>query len=33
MNLIEYLEWLDEYWDIFGPPPPRELTTYSDVKF
>jgi hypothetical protein len=33
MTLPEYLDWLDEYWEIFGPPPSRELMIYPDVKF
>ncbi len=24
MTFEEYLDFLDEYWEIFGPPPPRE---------
>ena len=24
MTFEEYLDFLDEYWEMFGPPPPRE---------
>jgi hypothetical protein len=33
MTLIEYIDWLEQYWEIFGPPPERELVTYGDVRF
>ncbi len=24
MTLDEYLEFLEQYWEIFGPPPPQK---------
>ncbi len=33
MSLLEYLDFLDEYWEIFGPPPEKEPIVYKDVKF
>lgn len=33
MTFEEYLDFLDEYWEMFGPPPPREdVISYQDVK-
>lgn len=33
MTFLEFLEFLDEYWEIFGPPPLREQVEYSNVLF
>jgi hypothetical protein len=34
MTFEEYLTWLDEYWNIFGPIPPRlTIINYKIIKF
>lgn len=30
MTLEEYLDFLDEYWELYGPPPPREPQFYAE---
>lgn len=30
MTFDEYLDFLDEYWEMFGPPPPREPEFKAD---
>jgi hypothetical protein len=33
MTLDEYLDYLEEYWDIFGPiPPAPAYIEYKDVR-
>lgn len=32
MTWDEYLDFLDQYWELYGPPPPRPLADYKDVK-
>ena len=33
MNFMAYLDFLDEYWEIFGPPPARAHVDYRNVVF
>lgn len=33
MTFFEYLDFLEEYWEIFGPPPPKEDVEYQEVRF
>lgn len=33
MTFWEYLEFLDQYWEIFGPPPRKEHVEYKNVQF
>ncbi len=32
MDLEEYCEFLKQFWQIFGPPPPKEDHDYKNVK-
>jgi hypothetical protein len=32
MTFDEWLDFVDEYWEIFGPPPPKEDVEYLDIK-
>lgn len=33
MTLDEYFEFLSQYWEIFGPPPPPEpKKPYTNIK-
>lgn len=33
MTFEEYLDFVDDFWEIFGPPPPKENFDYKDVRF
>lgn len=32
MTFMEYLDFLDEYWELFGPPPAKEIIIYKNVR-
>jgi len=33
MTLLEYAQFLDEYWEIFGPPPEVSFVEYKNMVF
>jgi len=33
MTFEEWLDFLDEYWEIFGPPPEKTDLEYRNVRF
>lgn len=32
MTFEEYLDFLDEYWDLFGPPPQKPYSEFKNIK-
>ncbi len=32
MTFLEYLDFLEDYWEIFGPPPKKQHIEYTNVK-
>ena len=32
MSFDEYLDYLEEYWEIFGPPPEKTDVPYTNIK-